>query len=39
MGEKLKIKGNMMRAMLTLSSESADPLRTTDDTLPLRGAA
>ena len=28
MGGKLKIKGNMMLAMLTLSWESTDPLRT-----------
>ena len=35
MSGKLKIKGNMMLAMLTF----ADPLRTTDDTLPLRVAA
>ena len=37
-GGKLKIKGNMMLAMLTLSSESADPLRTTDGPLPSRVA-
>ena len=40
MGVKLKIKGNMMLAMLTLSSESAGPLKhDTDDPLPSRVAA
>ena len=33
MSGKLRIKETMMLAMLTLSSESADPLRTTDDPL------
>ena len=39
MSGNLKIKGNMMLAILTLSAEFAGPLRTTDDPLPSRVAA